>query len=219
MEPRTIFLCGTLMPPIIGPLINRGITGAWKGALVKTLPRLGTAGCEETYQGMARWLKSKVSPEEPLTLVGQSQGGLYAVLLALDLPNPVERVVTLSAPHHGSNLSYAAPVIAPFCYGLWDMRPTSRFMKSYMDRLPEISPRLTSVYAHNDLVIHPSNSSHVDGACNYIFASLKEYGATHAQIYDTTRLDGNPTHFSELFDGDVAKVLRFISASGGIIAA
>ena len=213
MEPKTVFLCGTLMPPVIGPLINRGLSGAWEGALVKTLPRLGTAGCEETYQGVARWLKSKVSPDQPLILAGQSQGGLHAVRLALELPNPIVSVFTVSTPHHGTNLSYAAPIIAPLCYGLWDMRPTSAFMKIYIERLPEIASILTSVYAHNDLLIHPSNSPHVDEARNYFFASLKDYGGTHHQIFDTTRLDGNPNHFSEFFDGNVAKALRFIRAN------
>jgi len=158
---------------------------------------------EETYQALARWLDSRIAPDQPLTLVGQSQGGLHAVRLALDRPN-VERVITISTAHHGT-------VLANFIPPLWDMRPESAYMKAYLARLPEVAPRLDSIYLRHDLMIHPYHSAHVDDARNHLFASPEEYLVTGEHKIDTVRLDGNPNHISELYNGPLIEALRLIS--------
>ncbi len=209
MEPTSVFFCGTMMPPVIGSLMNKRITGHWKQSLVKTLPNIGMDDCRNTFQNLGLWLDKNVASDQPLVLGGHSQGGLYAVMLALERSN-VQRVVTFSTPHHGTEMAYLALRLGPLGRGLHDMRPSSSFMREYVARLPEIASRLISIYGRHDGLIRPYHSAHVAGARNYLFATPEEFRTIGTHLLDTVWLEGKPNHFTELFDTAVGRALHFI---------
>ena len=202
MEPVTVFICGTLMVPKVGPIVNRILIEACGRTKVKTLAMGGLVACDQAYADLLAWFDAEIPFEQPVVLVGQSQGGLHAVKLALTRPNV--HVITVSTPHHATDVALLARILGPLGGGLWDMRRGSAFMRAYEGGLEAIAPRLDSIYLRHDGLVQPYHSCHVTGARNYLFATPDEYRKIGPHAADTVRCDGSANHVSELFSRLVA---------------
>jgi pimeloyl-ACP methyl ester carboxylesterase len=183
MEPLTIFIGGTMAVP----LYCRPSANDCGHAVVRTIPGWGLRSLDESQGEIAAWIDLRTDPDQPLILVGHSEGALHAALYGLDRPN-VLRVISVSGPHHGT---IAAAFLARVFPAMRDMSPRSDFMQRYEARLPEIAPRMDCFGFDHDPLIVPSNSAYVEGAKNHRCGALTD-------------------HLSQLLVGRVRRTLRDI---------
>ncbi|MDB5179267.1 MAG: Palmitoyl protein thioesterase [Patescibacteria group bacterium] len=105
---------------------------------------------------------------QPLRLIGHSQGGLIAAGLALSLPEEqVVEVIAIAAPFHGCPLVrlrklllWPGPRIIRGLFldvltppALRDMEPGSRYLRDLSERIPEVASLITTVVFVDDWVV------------------------------------------------------------------
>jgi triacylglycerol lipase len=120
-------------------------------------PNNGTVGLDELAAQLAAFVHQNLSSGEPFDLVGFSMGGLVSRYYVQRLGGieRVGRLITISAPHHGTYSAYALG--NP---GSRQMRPGSAFLEDLnrdAARLERV--RFASIWTPLDLMILPAESS------------------------------------------------------------
>lgn len=120
-------------------------------------PNLGTARLEFLAQQVESYIRQQFSPQQPIDLVGLSMGGLVTRYYVQRLGGiqRVRRFVTISAPHHGTNM---ASLLNFTTYR--QMRPNSDFLQDLnrdMDVLGNL--QFSSIWTPWDFIIVPASSS------------------------------------------------------------
>lgn len=133
-----------------------------------------------------------------IDIVGQCDGGVVAryYLTLLDGAPNVGRLVTLVAPHHGSDLSGVGAWLTGW-QALEDVRPGSAFMEALNSVPLPSGVDMTSIYSCHDELMVPYTTSIVAGATNVEFCDhyLKHLAAFDDDlVYERLRmsLDGVP---------------------------
>lgn len=150
----------TVMQPLGRYLEGQG----WRTFAFDMVPSNGQVG----FEALARQVQRQVAEvrartgAEKVDLVGFSLGGMVARVYLQDLGGAaeVERLVTISSPHHGSWMAYFR----------WnelgeELRPGSRVYERLNGNLDGLSGvRHTAIWTPFDLMIVPSWSSVLPGA-------------------------------------------------------
>jgi triacylglycerol lipase len=148
------------MEPLGRYLDGRG----WRSFSFDMVPNDGQVGLDE----LARQVKSQVAAvrartgAEKVDLVAFSLGGVVARVYLQELggASEVERLVTISSPHHGSWMAYLRWNVLGE-----ELRPGSRVyqrLNANLDTLAGV--RHTAIWTPLDLMIVPSWSSQLPGA-------------------------------------------------------
>ena len=144
-------------------LEKRGV----KCQVVKLIPSDGRGGLERLAVNLKRDIDAEFGPQEPISIVAFSMGGLVSRYYLQDLGGAArcENLITVSSPHHGTK----AALIYPSA-GAREMRPGSEFLRGLekteyrLGKMP-----VTSYRTPMDLVILPPTSSIWDRAENLEF--------------------------------------------------
>ena len=148
-----IFDTGALFHRMARHFEGRG----WRTIAPSLHPRSGSAGLDVLAAQLKGVIDREVPPEEPLSLVGFSMGGLVSryYLQRLGGLTRVRRFVAISAPQHGSFWARFVPT-----RGGRQMRPGGDFLRDLngdLDRLAQIP--VLSLWTPLDLMILPATSS------------------------------------------------------------
>lgn len=144
-----------------------------------TLP-LGKSQQHLTRDIIANLRRRGCSPDDPLVMVGHSQGALAAMRYAIEHPS-VAHVVSVGAPWQGAvsaqNVVRALGSRRVFVPALRDMMPGSPHLEALHRELPRIADRLTNLYSTHELFIRPYTGAHIDvpGVRNILIANEAEY--------------------------------------------
>jgi triacylglycerol lipase len=135
----------------------------WEVHTIDLTPNWGQAGLEPLAATIQRYANAELRGRK-FDLVGFSMGGLVSRYYVQRLGglDRIERFVTISAPHHGTELARLIPND-----GCRAMRPGSKFLRcldSDADRLRQV--KFTSLYTPWDAVIVPARSSVMPQARN-----------------------------------------------------
>lgn len=213
MQTKVVLIGGTgAISPAAKLYYHRLAKGCGK-AVIQAIPGLTVRRIDTSTREMVKWIDANVPDDTQVILIGHSQGGLVAVECALQRPDKVVHVIALSTPFHGTR---TANLIAPFCRHLFlavrDMSVGSRYMARLSPRLIEVAPRLTTIYLHNDILVQPFDSSHVDGADNWLIASATDFASVSNAHQDTQRLGCVVArimgHITEVFDPIILRALN-----------
>jgi len=117
-------------------------------------------GIEDLALKLNNYILNNLEADSKFVLIGFSMGGIICRYYLQELGGikRVEKLFTISSPHHGSYLSYFYPG-----KGMKQLRPRSEFLKSL---------NLFSYRTPLDLMIIPNNSSIWDIATNKRFVSI-----------------------------------------------
>lgn len=135
----------------------------WEVLTLSLTPNWGQCGLEPLARQVADFAHENFGTRK-FDLVGYSMGGLVAryYVQRLGGVQRVDRFVTLSAPHHGTEMARLLGT-----KGVREMRPGSAFLSdlaSDADMLQRV--KFTSLYTPWDLVIVPARSSVMPQARN-----------------------------------------------------
>jgi triacylglycerol lipase len=138
------------------------------------VPRLrpsdGRGGLEGLAEDLKRDIDGAFGPEEPISIIGFSMGGLVSrhYLQQLGGASRCEQLITVSSPHHGTRAAWFYPT-----KGAEQMRPGSAFlaMLAASDSMLGGIP-VTSYHTPMDLIILPPASSVWSRAENLSFPVL-----------------------------------------------
>ena len=136
----------------------------------KMNPRDGRGGLDKLAIRLKQDIDKKFGPDEPISVVGFSMGGIVSreYLQHLGGAKRCEQLITVSSPHHGTELAWLYPT-----RGVEQMRPGSQFLSDLAkteDRLAGI--QITSYRSPLDLVIVPPRSSIWDRAENLEYPAV-----------------------------------------------
>jgi triacylglycerol lipase len=114
-------------------------------------------GIEDLAIKLKDYIQNKLETDSKFVLVGFSLGAIVCryYLQELGSIDRVDRLITISAPHHGSYLSYIYPG-----KGMKQLRPSSDFLKNLKQK--EILLNTIKLFSYRtpfDLMIIPNNSS------------------------------------------------------------
>ena len=148
-----IFDTGALFNRMARHFQGRG----WRTVAPSLHPRSGAAGLDVLAEQLKAVIDREVPPEEPLSLVGFSMGGLVSryYLQRLGGLARARRFVAVSTPQHGSFWARCVP-----SRGGRQMRPESDFLRDLngdLDSLARIP--VLSLWTPLDLMILPATSS------------------------------------------------------------
>ena len=201
-ELKSFFIAGTGFFPPITDAVCRDIARDCGGARIISIPGGGRLSIAEASLRVGAVIDRETTGEEPIAIYSHSMGGLIAAECALVRPQ-VRRVVAISTPFHGTSIAWAVAALFGILPGMRDIAPGSDYMVGLAERLPELAPRLHSIYLGSDHLIKPHHSCHVTGADNVMIGNLRQYAATYDQIYDTELLTGRTAHWLEVFDSTI----------------
>ena len=113
-----------------------------------------TGSFELQEQLYRRFLSILDSSPEPVSLVGQSLGGVYARVLAHRWPDQVRQVITLGSPFASSSPETVNSLVSRLFQAVSGM--TREEMRNQMEDFPPGAPPVptTAVYSKNDGVVH-----------------------------------------------------------------
>lgn len=120
-------------------------------------PNNGDAGLDELAVQVASYINAGFPEVEKLDIVGFSMGGLVARYYVQRLCglSRVERLITISTPHHGTWMAYLRRNM-----GARQMRPGSNFLMDLNKDAGVLSQiQFTSIWTPLDLMIVPASSS------------------------------------------------------------
>ena len=121
------------------------------------VPNDGAASLEELAAQLAAYVDANLPPAAPLDLVGFSMGGVVSRLYVQRLGGAarVRRLVTISAPHHGTATAYLSRTP-----GGVQMRPGSALLAELNGDLSALERiDVTTLWTPLDLMIVPPDSS------------------------------------------------------------
>ncbi|MBN8226369.1 alpha/beta fold hydrolase [Corallococcus macrosporus] len=145
----------------------------WSIHLGGTMDRFNTHRIDELAQkvrGKVDRLYERHPGMGPLTIIGHSKGGLIGTYYVKRLGGDarVKNLITLGTPHRGTRMAYlGCATLGWFSRSMWQLTPTSRFIKDLgMGAFPR-HVRLTSIYSRDDVIArYPSSVLDVDGQPN-----------------------------------------------------
>jgi len=127
-------------------------------------------GIEDPAIKLKDKIENKLEPDSKFVLIAFSMGGIICRYYLQELGGiyRVNKLITISAPHHGSYLSYLYPG-----KGIRQLRPNSDFLKTLEAKECLLNGLL--IYSYRtpfDLMIIPNKSSIWDIASNKKFISI-----------------------------------------------
>lgn len=217
-------VAGTAIRGLAATVMMSGVMRRHPNAFLITLERWGvTIPLHESQGYIARAIREGLArqgrePDEPVVLVGHSQGGLAVLRYAIDHPDQALHVVTVGTPWQGARMAGTVDTIARRLVGrsvpaLADMTPDSTFLASLHDDLPAIADRVTNIYSVHEILIEPYVFAHIPlpGTTNILIASQAEY-ERHLRVYGHSHpvdelIEGRVTHLGEMSNPDVRSVV------------
>ncbi len=145
--------------------------------------------------------------DEPVAVVGHSQGALVASWLWLFEPERYRPPVMLGGPWAGALL---CQTWYPLGAALRAMASESRFMhevtEAYADLPSSEQASLTSIFATGDRVVQPT-TARVPGATNICIAPRADHSGLSSRYPDVHLVDGNVGHSRLPRSGEVRHVI------------
>lgn len=222
-------VAGTAIRGLAASLMMNGVLHRHPNAFLVTLEQWGiSVRLDESQRHLFRAIRAGLleqnrDPDQPIVLVGHSQGGLAVLRYAVDHPEQVLRVVTVGTPWNGARLagtvnSVVHTVLRRHVPALVDMTPSSGFLKELHEDVPAISDRVTNIYSTREILIEPYASAHIaaPGVTNVLIATQEEY-EQHLRVYGHTHpvdelIEGKVNHLGEMSSPDVRGVIwRLVS--------
>ena len=120
-------------------------------------PSDGTVSLTELARQLATYIDNILPVTGKIDLVGYSMGGLVCrdYVQRIDGGARVDRLITISTPHHGTSLAYLSR--RPGCR---EMRPTSAFLHLLNGTIQSLERvQFTSIWTPLNLMILPASSS------------------------------------------------------------
>jgi hypothetical protein len=164
---RVILVAGTGVPTFLAGSVYSPLAHAL-GADVVALDGLGFAHTMRSVETLTRDIERG---DDPVVLVGHSQGGLVAAIVASQHPELVSKVITLGAPLAGTVL--CSPLIP--LSGLRCMVRGSRLLG-----MVRSSTRMHNIVGTSDRLVVPYSSGLLPGAHHYVMDGVSHTGL----IYD-----------------------------------
>jgi pimeloyl-ACP methyl ester carboxylesterase len=152
-------------------VLARRLRAAGRDARVVPMPGNGTGDLAEQATALEVAAEAELDRGAPsVDVVGYSAGGVVARLWAADDGgrSVARRVVTLGAPHHGSDIAALAGSLLPGqCPAACrQLVPDSELLtRLNADETPD-GPAWVSVWTTQDQVVTPPDSARLDGAVN-----------------------------------------------------
>jgi triacylglycerol lipase len=147
-------------------LENQGV----KCLVPKLSPMDGRGGLEKLAKGLKRDIDAAFGPDETISVVGFSMGGIVSryYLQNLGGAKRCETFITVASPHHGTRSAWLYP-----SQGAEEMRPGSRFLRDLEQSESNLGDmKVISYRTRLDLIILPSSSSIWERAENIEHPSL-----------------------------------------------
>lgn len=148
------------------------------------VPNDGSVSIATLAAQLKEIIERKVEPSEWLALIGFSMGGIVAryYLQELNGYQRTQRLITISSPHHGSWLAYAAEG-----EGIKDLRPKSHLLQRLNARADMLKPlKPLSLWTPLDLMIVPAHSSVWQQATNIAFNVIAHPLMLHSEAVHRT---------------------------------
>ena len=147
------------------------LRSAGRQATVVRLPADGTGDLRDQAAVLDRAARSAIAGGAPsVDVVGYSAGGVVARLWAEEDGGAAiaRRIVTLGAPHHGTDLAALAGSLLPGqCpTACAQLAPNSDLLTRLNARTMPTGPVWVSVWTEQDQIVTPPDSARLDGALN-----------------------------------------------------
>jgi triacylglycerol lipase len=147
------------------------LRSAGRQATVIRLPGDGTGELRDQAEALDRAARSAIAAGAPsVDVVGYSAGGVVARLWAEEDGGAdiARRIVTLGAPHHGTDLAALAGSLLPGqCpTACAELAPNSALLTRLNARAMPTGPVWVSVWTEQDQIVTPPDSARLDGALN-----------------------------------------------------
>lgn len=159
------------------------LRSAGRQATVVRLPGDGTGELRDQAEVLDRAARSAIAAGAPsVDVVGYSAGGVVARLWADEDGGAAvaRRIVTLGAPHHGTDLAALAGSLLPGqCpTACAELAPNSDLLTRLNARTMPTGPVWVSVWTDQDQIVTPPDSARLPGALNIPVQSV----CPHAQL-------------------------------------
>jgi triacylglycerol lipase len=147
------------------------LRSAGRQASVVRLPGDGTGELRDQASALDRAARAAITGGAPsVDVVGYSAGGVVARLWATDDGGAdiARRIVTLGAPHHGTDIAALAGSLLPDqCpTACAELAPNSALLAKLNARGVPAGPVWVSVWTEQDQIVTPPDSARLDGALN-----------------------------------------------------
>ncbi|MGL5079994.1 MAG: esterase/lipase family protein [Microcoleaceae cyanobacterium] len=156
-----IFDTTTIFRRMSNYLQNQG----WEAHSFNLSPNTGFSGLDKLANQLEHYVSKNFSPDQPFDLVGFSMGGIVSRYYVQRLGGikRVQRFVTISSPHHGTQVAHFYPTP-----GGWQMCPKCEFLNDLnrdVEMLNQI--KFTSIWTPFDAMIIPAKSSQMPVGQNF----------------------------------------------------
>lgn len=187
-----VVVAGTFAPRRGASRFYTPLTEGRSQSAVLALKHFGMANTRDSALRVHRYCEKRF--EEPVEIVGHSQGALVAVWLWLFRPESYRPPVMLAGPWAGALL---CQTWLPLGAALRAMASESRFLREITEAFDELSEWerswLTSVFSRNDRLVQLT-SAMVPGATNVCFAPEAEHPDLSREFPDVVMVDGDVGH-------------------------
>lgn len=168
---RVVLVHGFLDTGAIFNLLRKRLQKQGYDCLVpRLMPSDGRGGLEPAAEKLKRDIDAAFGPEEPVSIIAFSMGGLVSrhYLQQLGGASRCEQLITVSTPHHGTRAAWLYPT-----KGAEQMRPGSAFLAKLAESESVLGDMpVTSYHTPMDLIILPPTSSVWERAENLAFPVL-----------------------------------------------
>ena len=144
---------------------------------VLTIPRLGLLDMTGAMERLEQSILQQAHPDEPIEIIGHSQGGVLAAWIGSRHTDVVDRVVSVYGPFRGSRITPQHG--APICKYLKCDSPLLHAISTEVGEI--LGGRFTSIFSTNDRIAAPFQTGYVDGARNVLYTS-DELFEEHAPV-------------------------------------
>lgn len=163
-------------------------------AHVVALRHLGMANTRDSAMDLHRWCEQRF--DQPVTLVGHSQGALVAAWLWLHRPERYRPPVLLAGPWAGAP---GCQTWAPLGAALRSMARESRFLREMSETFGALredeKAEMTVVCGTGDRLVSPATAV-VPGATNICVAPLRDHDRLAREHPDALLVEGHLSHTS-----------------------
>jgi pimeloyl-ACP methyl ester carboxylesterase len=222
--PAVAIVAGTAIRGLAATLMMQGVMRRHPNAFLVTLERWGVTIPLHESQSYVRQalgdglIRMDRDPDEPVVIVGHSQGGLAALRYGIDHPEQARRIVTVGTPWNGTRLagtvnSLAQRLVRRDVPALADMTPDSPFLQALHADLPAIADRVTNIYSTRDGLIEPYVAAHIPvaGVTNILVATWDEY-VRHVRRFGLSHpvdelIEGRANHLAEMSNPEIRSVI------------